>query len=42
MDTEVKWNFHKFLIDEQGHLVMSMQSGVEPSDERIINWIEGK
>lgn len=42
MDTEVKWNFHKFLIDEQGHLVMSLQSGVEPSDERIINWIEGK
>ncbi|HRH70266.1 MAG TPA: glutathione peroxidase [Flavobacteriales bacterium] len=42
MDTEVKWNFHKYLIDEQGHLVMSLQSGIEPSDERIINWIEGK
>lgn len=42
MDTEVKWNFHKYLIDEKGHLVMSLQSGVEPSDERIINWIEGK
>lgn len=42
MDTQVKWNFHKYLIDEQGHLIMSMESGVEPSDERVINWIEGK
>ena len=42
MDNEVKWNFHKFLVDEQGHLVMSLQSGVEPSDQRIIDWIEAK
>ncbi len=42
MDTQVKWNFHKYLIDEQGHLIMSMESGVEPGDERVINWIEGK
>jgi glutathione peroxidase len=42
MDNDVKWNFHKFLVDEQGHLVMSLQSGVEPSDQRIIDWIEGK
>lgn len=42
MDTEVKWNFHKYLIDEHGGLVMSLESGIEPSDERITNWIEGK
>lgn len=42
MDTEVKWNFHKYLIDEKGHLVMSLESGIEPSDVRITNWIEGK
>ncbi len=42
MDTEVKWNFHKYLIDEKGVLVMSLQSGVEPADPRVIAWIEGK
>jgi len=42
MDTEVKWNFHKYLIDEKGQLIMSLGSGVEPADERIVNWIEGK
>lgn len=42
MDTQVKWNFHKYLIDEQGHLVMSLESGIEPNDQRIIDWVEGK
>ena len=42
MDTAVKWNFHKYLIDEQGHLVMSLESGVAPNDSRVIDWIEGK
>lgn len=40
MDTEVKWNFHKYLIDENGSLAMSLESGVEPLDDRIISWIE--
>lgn len=42
MDTEVKWNFHKYLIDPDGLLRMSLESGVEPSDERVIAWIEGR
>lgn len=42
MDTAVKWNFHKYLIDEQGHLVMSLESAVAPTDARVTNWIEGK
>ncbi len=42
MDTQVKWNFHKYLIDEKGQLVMSLESGIEPNDPRITNWIEGK
>lgn len=42
MDTEVKWNFHKYLIDGEGRLHMSLESGVGPMDERIIAWIEGK
>ncbi len=42
MDTGVKWNFHKYLIDPDGVLHMSMESAVSPLDERVIAWIEGK
>jgi len=42
MDTEVMWNFHKYLIGPDGVLDMSMGSAVSPLDERVINWIEGK
>ena len=42
MDASVKWNFHKFLVDEEGRLVMSMESSVSPLDERVLNWLEGK
>lgn len=42
MDAEVKWNFHKFLVDEEGRLVLSLGSGVSPLDERIVQWVEGR
>ncbi|HMC97266.1 MAG TPA: glutathione peroxidase [Flavobacteriales bacterium] len=42
MDAVVKWNFHKFLINEEGQLVKSVGSSVEPGDEVIVGWIEGK
>jgi len=42
MDTEVKWNFHKYLINPDGVLNMSMESGVSPLDERVIAWLDGK
>lgn len=42
LDSEVKWNFHKFLIDEEGRLVMSLESGVSPLDERVLAWLEGR
>ncbi|MBX2972365.1 MAG: glutathione peroxidase [Flavobacteriales bacterium] len=40
MDTEVKWNFHKYLIDPDGVLRMSMESAISPLDERVVAWIE--
>ena len=40
-DATVKWNFHKFLIDEQGRLVGDHPSAVSPLDEQIISWVEG-
>lgn len=39
MDSAVKWNFHKFLVDGDGRLAMSLESGVSPLDDRVINWI---
>jgi glutathione peroxidase len=37
----VKWNFHKFLIDESGELVKELASSVLPIDEEIVSWVEG-
>ena len=41
-DTDVEWNFQKYLIDEKGHLAAVMSPRVVPNDTSIINWIEGK
>ena len=41
-DSEVKWNFQKYLIDEEGHLVEMLPSAVEPLDPRVLQWLEGK
>lgn len=41
-DSEVKWNFNKYAVDENGNYVKHYGSGVEPMSEEITNWIEGK
>jgi glutathione peroxidase len=40
MDSEVKWNFQKYLIDENGKLVEVLESKVKPDDEKIVSWIK--
>jgi glutathione peroxidase len=42
MDSSVKWNFYKYLIDEQGHLVNVANSMDKPTGNLIVNWIQGK
>jgi glutathione peroxidase len=42
LDATVKWNFSKFLIDENGKLVKYLPSSVKPMDAEITSWIEGK
>ena len=37
-DHKVAWNFHKFLVDEQGRLVASLRSGVDPLDDAIVDF----
>ncbi len=42
MDTKVKWNFQKYLINEKGELEKVFYSGTKPLDEEIVNWITKK
>jgi len=39
MDSEVKWNFQKYLIDENGNLVDVLLSKEKPNSEKVINWL---
>lgn len=41
-DAPVKWNFQKFLIDENGKFVDFVAPGDSPLSDRIVKWIEGK
>jgi glutathione peroxidase len=42
MDSSVKWNFQKYLIDENGNLVDVAYSTEKPGNEKIVNWINNK
>lgn len=39
MDSEVKWNFQKYLIDEEGNLVDVLYSKEKPGSEKVISWL---
>ncbi|MFV8369433.1 glutathione peroxidase [Flavobacterium sp. LB2R40] len=40
-DSDVKWNFQKYLINEKGELEKVYLSAVEPTDEKIVSWVKG-
>jgi glutathione peroxidase len=42
MDSSVKWNFQKYMIDEKGNLVDVVYSTDKPDCDQIVNWITGK
>jgi glutathione peroxidase len=42
MDSEVKWNFQKYLIDEKGNLVDVIYSKEKPTSDKVIAWISSK
>lgn len=42
MDSEVKWNFQKYLIDEKGNLVDVIYSRESPESDKILAWISSK
>lgn len=40
-DSNVAWNFQKYLLDENGYLVKVISPRTLPNDEEIIKWIKG-
>ena len=40
-DSKVKWNFQKYLIDENGNLAKIIAPKTLPTDASIIDWIKG-
>jgi glutathione peroxidase len=39
-DSEVSWNFQKYLIDQNGKLVKVIKPTVQPDDAEIVSWIK--
>lgn len=39
MDSEVKWNFQKYLIDENGKLVDVIYSKEKPGSDKVLAWL---
>ncbi|KKX49459.1 MULTISPECIES: glutathione peroxidase [Sphingobacterium] len=37
---DIKWNFEKFLIDENGKLIHRYRSAVNPLADEIVNWVK--
>jgi glutathione peroxidase len=40
MDSEVTWNFQKYLIDENGRLVDMLPPKEKPYSDKVVNWIK--
>ena len=42
MDSKVKWNFQKYMIDENGELVNMVSPRTSPTNDTIVDWIKGQ
>lgn len=42
MDSSVKWNFQKYLIDENGKLIDVLYSKEKPGSEKVVAWLGSK
>jgi glutathione peroxidase len=41
LSSAVKWNFQKFLLNENGEVVKAIAPNIAPDSQEIISWIEG-
>ncbi len=39
-DSSIKWNFQKYLINEQGEVIKMINPKTLPTDDAIVSWIE--
>lgn len=39
MDTEVTWNYQKYMIDEEGKLVGVVEPKESPSSDKVMEWL---
>jgi glutathione peroxidase len=42
MDSDVAWNFQKYLVDENGNLVSFLSPRQDPMSDEVIDWITQK
>jgi glutathione peroxidase len=42
MNSSVKWNFQKYLLNENGELEKVISPKTQPDDRSIVDWIEGE
>ena len=42
MDSNVRWNFQKYLIDEEGNLVDVLYSKEKPGSKKVLAWLVEK
>jgi glutathione peroxidase len=40
-DSDVEWNFQKYLLNEKGELEKVISPRTKPLDEEIVNWVKG-
>jgi glutathione peroxidase len=40
LDADIKWNFNKFLLDENGKMLAYFPSSVKPDSEEILKYIK--
>jgi glutathione peroxidase len=40
LDSVVAWNFHKYLLDEQGRLIAAFPSGTSPLSDELLNLLD--
>ncbi|MGH2562991.1 MAG: glutathione peroxidase [Ginsengibacter sp.] len=40
MDADIKWNFSKFLLDENGKLIAKFDSNVAPMSDEIVQYLK--
>lgn len=41
-DFDVEWNFHKFLLNEDGSIHKSLSPATDPLSDEILDWVQGK